>query len=832
MSEFIPASPGGQDGNAALDAAVRYLSAGLSVIPIRADGSKQPATRWKDFQTSAASAEQVRSWFSAGRRGIALVCGAASGMLECLDFDDLDAATGWEEIVRSVCPDLLARLVIVKTPRPGLHVWYRVDSSVPGNQVIATAIDDKGGRKTLIETRGHGGYALVPGGHPDAHPAGRPYELVHGSFDRFPVLTTDERTLLHELARSLGTPGQANDESPDGRNGANPAGPIGERPGDVFERDGPSWREVLEPHGWQFLHATNGVEYLRRPGKDGKSCSATLGHCRSKDGLPRLYVFSSSASPFEAGHSYSKFAAFTLLEHAGDFGAAARALASQGHGSNERCSTGDDAGDSDEQDGRDGQKKKRPSAAEELVSIALANFDLWHDPSGDGFASRGRESYPIRGKQFRKLLVGEYLKRTASVPNGEALGNAVSVIDALATIDGPECEVFVRIGQHADRTYLFLGDQAGQVVEIDAEGWRLCDRPPVRFVRPSSMRALPVPERGGDLDDLRRFINVGDDDSFALLLGWLAASLQADAPCPALVLTGEQGSAKSTTARVLKALIDQSAGPLRSEARDPRDLQIASRHSWLLCFDNLGRLTPWLSDCLCRLATGGGFATRELYSDSDEVIFDARRPVVLNGIEDIVSRPDLLERAVLLRHPAIAESKRRLEADLWAEFERERPRLLGALLDRLSAGLRQRPAVQLDRLPRMADFARLAVACEQAAGERPTFLDAYSGNQRSGHELALEDDQLADTLRRFIDGLPDGAWQGTATELLAALTPLASDPKARDWPKRANALTGRLRRLAPALGRVHGLRIDCDAREARAEAIGQRRRIVTINPTR
>src|SRR5262249_1137398 len=149
-------------------------------------------------------------------------------------------------------------------------------------------------------------------------------------------------------------------------------------------------------------------------------------------------------------------------------------------------------------------------------------------------------------------------------------------------------------------------------------------------------------------------------------------------------------------------------------------------------------LPPWLSDALCRLATGGGFSTRELYTNDEEMIFDAKRPVIVNGIEDFITRADLLERSVLIRHPPIPEEKRRPESEFWPSFAAAHPRRRGALLDRVSAGLRELAGVKLDRLPRMADFALFAVACEKGIGEKPLFLDAYSSNQSAAHEQALD----------------------------------------------------------------------------------------------
>ncbi len=170
-------------------------------------------------------------------------------------------------------------------------------------------------------------------------------------------------------------------------------------------------------------------------------------------------------------------------------------------------------------------------------------------------------------------------------------------------------------------------------------------------------------------------------------------------------MSGEQGSAKSTFSAILRALLDPNTAPLRALPREDRDLFIAASNGHVLAFDNVSGLPAWISDTLCRLATGGGFAVRQLYSDQDEVLFDAARPVILNGIEDIVTRPDLADRAVFLTLEPIPEERRRPEQELWAAFEAERPRILGVLLDAVAKGLAELPRTKLDRLPRMADFA-------------------------------------------------------------------------------------------------------------------------------
>jgi hypothetical protein len=250
------------------------------------------------------------------------------------------------------------------------------------------------------------------------------------------------------------------------------------------------------------------------------------------------------------------------------------------------------------------------------------------------------------------------------------------------------------------------------------------------------------------------------------------------------------------------------------EPREERDLFIAASNGHVLAFDNVSGLPAWISDTLCRLATGGGFAVRQLHTDQDEVLFDAARPVILNGIEDIVTRPDLADRAIFLTLQPIPEEQRRPEADLWATFENERPRILGVFFDAVAKGLAMLPHTKLEKLPRMADFALWAVACETAIWAEGTFWSAYSGNRDEAVDDVIDADPIAAAVRTLMASQTE--WTGTASELLGALGEAADERtvKSKTWPDSPRALSGRLRRAATFLRKI-GIEISFD-REGRA----------------
>ena len=326
--------------------------------------------------------------------------------------------------------------------------------------------------------------------------------------------------------------------------------------------------------------------------------------------------------------------------------------------------------------------------------IDIRPEDLFHTAIGTAFADitidGHRETWPIRSKRFRAFLRRSYYQATGEAASAAEIRSALDLLEARAQFDGPERIVHIRTAEHAGHIYLDLADEHWRAVDIGPEGWRVVESPPVRFRRPAGMLPLPVPERGGSIEELNSFLNVASRNDFVLIVAWLLAALRPGGPYPLLTISGEQGSAKTVLSKLLKALIDPNAAPVRSLSREERELMIAANNGYLLAFDNLSGLPNWLSDALCRLATGGSFAVRRLYTDDEEVLFEAARPILLNGIEEVVSRPDLADRAIFLTLAPISEANRRPRPSFGASSGLQRPRILGALLDAAVHGLRDR----------------------------------------------------------------------------------------------------------------------------------------------
>jgi hypothetical protein len=471
------------------------------------------------------------------------------------------------------------------------------------------------------------------------------------------------------------------------------------------------------------------------------------------------------------------------------------------------------------------------SQTDKLIRL-LRQVEPFHTPNGRLYATvpvnGHREVWGLapRSPAMVRWLSRQYRRETGEAPSPGPLNRALLDLEARAQFDAPCRDVFVRVAGFENRIYLDLANDAWQVVEIDAGGWRLVTDPPVAFLRSQGQRPLPLPTAGGSLDVFRSLLPDISHADWMLLASCLVSALNPWGPYPVLIITGEQGSAKTTTVRLLRSVIDLSSTPTRDIPKDARDLAVAAHNSWFLAFDNLSHVSSWLSDALCRLATGGGFATRALYTDLDEVTFYAKRPTIITAINEVATRGDLLDRTVAVTLPAIPRSARRTEAEIDAAFDAMHPALLGALLDVVSGALAYTDVEIPGDLPRMADFMTwIHRACPKLGWDFNAFQAAYGGNRSQSVDTELDASPLTAPLMELA-AAHHGEWRGTATTLLTILTTVAdAASKGRRWPTDATRLSGDLRRLAPAL-RTRGIEVSFER-----ENSGARTRLVVIKPT-
>ncbi len=471
----------------------------------------------------------------------------------------------------------------------------------------------------------------------------------------------------------------------------------------------------------------------------------------------------------------------------------------------------------------EGEEGGKRTQANVLVEIALEHAELFATP-GEELAHATitiddhREVWPIRSRGFKRWMTHRYFLISHKAPNSDAMNQALATLDAVACYNGKPAPVYIRRAEHAGKLYLDLGDETWRAIEIAPDGWRIVAKPPVYFIRTPAMAPLPVPQRGGTIDELRSFLTIANDEDFMLIAAYLVAALRPRGPYPILALVGEGGTAKTSTARLLRSLIDPHAAKVRRPPQSERDLFIGATKTSMLAYDNLSSIGEWLSDALCVVATGGTYTARQLHTDDEEMIFSVCLPVMITSVGEVIARSDLASRAITITLAPIPDDKRKSEAELDRDFEAVRPRIFGALLNAMSHGLAKLPNVTLAKLPRMADFMRWAQACEGAFGwPEGSIYAAFDRNAEDAVDSVLGLDTVAVALMGFLDK-HEGHWKGQCEALLEGVSAFAPEGAKRDkgWPRSPQALTSRITMASPLL-RKRGVYIERGRDAGRAD---------------
>jgi len=449
----------------------------------------------------------------------------------------------------------------------------------------------------------------------------------------------------------------------------------------------------------------------------------------------------------------------------------------------------------------DNDKKKSQSTL--LIEIGSLG-KLFHDDNKDAYCEVILNDVAItmlvRSKEFVEYLSHQLYVLTGKGASNTAITDAKNTLESKAKFDGKQIDVVIRVS-HVENIYIDLGCDKRRIIEVTDIGWGFVTSAPMKFLRKNGMTALSEPVSGGDVSLLKKYLNIADED-FPLVIGWLLCALAGVKPYPILIFQGEQGTGKSTNTKLLRSLVDPSSVPLRSPPKDTDQLLVSAGNTHVVAMDNLSGLKPEISDCLCRLSTGGGMDKRMLYSDDDQVLIDIQKPVIINGIDDIASRPDLSERSIILNLPVIPADKRRRESEFWKEFELDKPKILAGLLDGLVSGLKHSPTLTLDNQPRMADVAHWVTSCEMDIGIKGEFLKAHTRNQESAVYANIEASPIGSAIMILMRGRHK--WIGTPTELSAALEDIAGEiqVRSRSWATSLKGMNNIVRRLKPSFRKI------------------------------
>lgn len=449
------------------------------------------------------------------------------------------------------------------------------------------------------------------------------------------------------------------------------------------------------------------------------------------------------------------------------------------------------------------QAAKLVQLIEKKQGVTLFHNDLDEPyiriPMGEHF-----EIWPCKSKPFSRWAAGLFWNsEEEKVISSNALSAALNVIESKACYEGEKIELANRVCWRDGSIWYDLSDKEWRAVKIDKNGWEIVEKPPILFRRYKHQQAQAEPETGGDVKKLLEVVNISNRGENILFLVYIISCFIPDFPHPIINIYGQAGSAKTSLSILLKKLIDPSSIEEDDFPRSASEIAQKLSHNWYNCFGNVSLISEYISNLLCKAVTGASFSKRELYTDDEDIIHKFRRCICINGVSLAISMSDLLERTILLKLEKIPKDRRKEEKEIWKEFEKQKPMILGSIFSAVSEAIKRKDQIVLDSLPRMADFALWGCAIAEAIGyKKEDFLKAYNNNIDIQNKEVIYENLEANLLIEFMND--KGGWEGTPTQLLNDLRAAAEKQgtrieKEKSFPKTANVLTRRLNLLMPNL---------------------------------
>lgn len=756
--------------NPFLESALRYLRLGYSVIPIKPN-SKEPLIEWKEFQKRPPTEVEVVDWWEKyPDANLAIVTGEVSGVC-VLEVDDKNILDGLEIPMTPTAVSGGKRL-------PHFYFLYR--GGVPN-------FSYRNENGEAFSLRSDGSYIVIP---PSKHKNGGVYKWVEGCALDDVQLSELPDWLISYMGDSVKSQIDK-DLSYSGKD---------DKTRNEVKRlkKNIKFSELMSDLGFEGQACGKYWRYRCPFHNDGDDADFVVWDdiCGAKD--------------FHDGTGYDPIK-FLMQLKGWSFKETLNHLRSET---------------------KNGTKQSSSELVEMMVDmIRDSDAILFHDQHKEAYIRyRSHGKYlisKISDEDFKLWVMKQYFDRTGKALTDSNLKAILNSLKAEALFVGNMHNLNVRVAIHDNSYWYDLGD--GRAVRIDSKGWEIVDEPPILFKRfaHQQIQVEPINAPCDAIYDVFKFVRIKDNYSRLIFIANLVASLVPDIPHPIDVFYGVKGSSKTTAIKIKKGIIDPSTMSSMGPPRYPNDFIQACSHHWYIGIDNLSKLPEWLSDTLCRLVTGEGSSKRQLYTDDDDIIYSFQRCLSLNGINTVADKPDLLDRALLFELETILPDERKTEYELWAEFEKLKPIILGALFSLLSKAIAEYSKFKLKEKPRMADFAQWGCAAARALGmNEEEFLRAYQRNIIIQNDEALEGSPIAQVILVFMKDKP--RWEGTPTALFEIVKRYAEsngiDSKDPKFPKGVNMIWKRIQVVQPNLREIG---IECTHDDSSRAKFG--RKIIIVN---
>jgi DNA polymerase, archaea type len=867
-----------------LTSALAYLEMSLSVFPLAAREKKPPKQfKWEQFQRTLPTQDQVKSWFDGSDSNIAVATGAVSKLL-AFDIDGDIAKSHAKDVIQNRVHQDTRNAILdtmwVETGGAGFHLLVRFNpgefqqDSLAASEIKNAVLWRGKVGHSEIRLKSDGGYIVAP---PSIHPNGNAYRLFKGT--SITELSKEQILDLIHAFRQIGgnrdrtTQRQAtnkeNDPDRTGRVSLPTTTLNDEQIMDIVAilrqhyLKGQRHDFILYLSGWlrkeqiTIESARKIIEELAENDEELPGRLATVEATYQKDSFDNIKGFSGLVEMLTTQLSSEETVRQILNEIQSIL--PIRAKSSENKNNNTLGYRTETLESGDTEQATQTRTKKIAKKLVDLVSLncPLLFVDQYNKPHVRATIARTagqqyREVIPIESRRFETYISGLYYKDAdGEVANKEAIADTIRILAAKALFENHIIkELHLRIAwgekQMQDEMYYDLTDQMRRCVRITSQGWQIIPHTQgVLFRRFGQIQQVEpsVNYRQNIFDQFLDLMHITDTQQRLLSKVLIISYFIPNIAHPIDLAHGEKGSVKTTFCRCIKRLVDPSMPELLTIPSDKREFAQQLYHNYLVLYDNVKSVPEWFSDEVCKAITGGGISKRQLFTDDEDVVYDYKGCVIINGINIALIEPDALDRSIMLEYKRLPEDKRRSESEVLAEFESMKSELLGYIMGTLVKALQIKPNLNLQRLPRMADFAIWGEAIARALGYKEfEFLAAYNANISAQNVEAIEASLLGPVVVRFASNLllrTNGKqeeekdqlrlqdnnqnkglllWEGRAEELLKALEGIAVGPefaidikKARDWPKKANRLTKLIRPMLSNLREGYGISITIES---------------------